>query len=94
MLTVSSIVFASCDDTLRIDDEGRWWIDEIVEGDSVSEVLGYMQYEPASLARRLRAECEDSVREGRMTVSESRNLLRAYDSGLAGYTYLERVSGD
>ncbi|MEE2971898.1 MAG: arginine decarboxylase, partial [Planctomycetota bacterium] len=74
---------------VRIDHDGRWWIDEIVEGDSVSEVLGYMQYDPCSLARRLRAECEQSVREGRMSVSESRDLLRAYDSGLSGYTYLE-----
>ncbi len=74
---------------VRIDGDGRWWIDEIVEGDSVSEVLGYMQYDPCSLARRLRSECEQSVREGRMSVSESRDLLRAYDSGLSGYTYLE-----
>lgn len=74
---------------VRIDGEGRWWIDEIVEGDTVSEVLGYMQYDPASLARSLRSECECSVRKGRMTVAESRDLLRAYEAGLAGYTYLE-----
>ncbi len=77
---------------VRIDDEGRWWIEEIIEGDTVSEVLGYMQYDPASLARRLRAECESSVKSGSMTVAESRGLLRAYESGLAGYTYLERSS--
>ena len=47
---------------VHIDGEGRWWIDEIVEGDTVSEVLGYMQYDPASLARSLRSECERSVR--------------------------------
>ncbi|MCP4836307.1 MAG: biosynthetic arginine decarboxylase [Phycisphaera sp.] len=75
---------------VRIDREGRWWIDEIVEGDSVSEVLGYMQYDAVSLARRLRVECEGSVRDGRMTVAETRDLLVAYESGLAGYTYLER----
>jgi arginine decarboxylase len=77
---------------VRIDEEGRWWIEEIIEGDTVSEVLGYMQYDPASLARRLRAECEGSVKSGSMSVAESRSLLRAYESGLAGYTYLERSS--
>ena len=75
---------------VRTGDDGRWWIDEIVEGDSVSEVLGYMQYDPSSLSKTIRSECEKSVRDGRMTVVESRNLLAAYESGLSGYTYLER----
>ena len=75
---------------VRIDADGRWWIDEIIEGDTVSEVLGYMQYDAAGLSRRLRAECEGSVKAGAMTVAESRGLLRAYEAGLAGYTYLER----
>ncbi len=75
---------------IRIGEDGRWWIEEIVAGDSVSDVLGYMQYEPATLSRSLRSECEASVREGLMTADESRDLLAAYESGLSGYTYLER----
>ena len=75
---------------IRTGKEGSWWIEEIVEGDSVSEVLGYMQYDPGSLTRGIRYECEKSVRDGRMTVAESRSLVAAYESGLSGYTYLER----
>ena len=74
---------------VRTDKDGRWWIEEVVEGDSVKEVLGYMQYDPASLSRMIRSECEGSVRDGRLTVAESRSLMNAYESGLAGYTYLE-----
>ena len=75
---------------VRIDEEGRWWIEEIVEGDTIGEVLSYMQYDPRALSGRLRNECEASVREGRLTVQQSREFLRAYDTGLGDYTYLER----
>lgn len=75
---------------VRIDEEGRWWIEEIVEGDTIGEVLSYMQYDPRALSGRLRNECEASVREGRLTVQQSREFLRAYETGLGDYTYLER----
>jgi arginine decarboxylase len=74
---------------IKLDENGQWWIDQIVEGDSVREVLSYTQYEVSRLFQEVRRECEIAVRKKRMSVAESQQLLRAYEAGLAGYTYLE-----
>ena len=74
---------------VRLDEDGSWFISDEVEGDTVGEVLGYLQYDPRELYRNIRRDCERSVRAGRMTAVESRELLSAYDRGLTGYTYLE-----
>ncbi len=69
---------------------GGYYIDRVVEGDSVTEVLNYVQYNKDDLVTRMRALTETSLRAGRITLDESRTILRAYEAGLAGYTYLER----
>ena len=74
---------------LDVDDDGSWQITDVIEGDSVAEVLEYVQYDPEDLLEAVRMDCETAVRKGRMTVTESRSLLRFYRSGLQGYTYLE-----
>ncbi len=74
---------------IRLDDNGKWWINHVVEGDSVREVLHYVQYEPEKLRQEIRRECERAVRDNRLTVAESQALSKAYENGLAGYTYLE-----
>lgn len=74
---------------ITVDDVGGWSVEELVEGDTVNEVLEYLQYDHRQLYQAIRRDCERSVREGRMTASESRGLLAAYDGGLTGYTYLE-----
>lgn len=75
---------------VSIDEEGAWSLEEVVEGDTARDVLGYVQYRPEQLADQLRRDCERAVRCGSMTLGESRVLLRFYDEGLRGYTYLER----
>jgi len=74
---------------IRVDEDGEWWIEEFVEGDTAAEVLSYVQYEVGSLFPALRQDCERAVREGRMSIAESRALQEFYQSALAGYTYLE-----
>ncbi|MDX1564389.1 MAG: biosynthetic arginine decarboxylase [Phycisphaeraceae bacterium] len=74
---------------VRMDGEGRWHIDEWIQGDSVREVLGYLQYDTKNLYNQIRRDCERCVREGLMDVAESRQILKEYDEGLSGYTYLE-----
>jgi arginine decarboxylase len=74
---------------LKVGDDGHWSIAEVVEGDTVREVLAYFQYDPEDLFDRIFQDCELAVREGRMTVNESRSLLTFYRNGLNGYTYLE-----
>ncbi|MDP2470746.1 MAG: biosynthetic arginine decarboxylase [Candidatus Palauibacterales bacterium] len=74
---------------VRLHEEGGWWIEEVVEGDTAREVLGYMQYDAERLQPLLARDCELAVREGRMTVADTRMLMRFYHAELSGYTYLE-----
>ena len=74
---------------IRLPDEGGWWIEEIVKGDTANRVLEYMEYDVAELAPALSRDCERAVREGRMTVAESQSLKRFYEQELDGYAYLE-----
>jgi arginine decarboxylase len=72
-----------------VEEGGRWSVDEVVPGDTIREVLQYVQYQPDDLAKRLRRDCEKAVRSGTLTAKESRVLMRFYEDGLRGYTYLE-----
>jgi arginine decarboxylase len=74
---------------IRLDDNGKWWLNHLVEGDAVREVLSYVQYDVEKLRQEVRRECERAVRDNRLSVSESQALSKAYESGLSGYTYLE-----
>jgi arginine decarboxylase len=74
---------------IRLHDEGGWWIEEIVKGDTANKVLEYMEYDVAELYPALARDCERAVREGRMTVAEGQALKRFYENELNGYAYLE-----
>ncbi|MEO8376182.1 MAG: biosynthetic arginine decarboxylase [Candidatus Sumerlaeota bacterium] len=74
---------------VSIDSDGEILLDHVVEGDTVSEVLGYVQYDPKEMINRFRRGLERSVKEKRITLEESASLLRYYIDGLNGYTYLE-----
>ncbi|MDY7225093.1 biosynthetic arginine decarboxylase [Hyalangium rubrum] len=69
---------------------GGYLIDHVVEGDTVTEVLHYVSYNKDDLVARLRKFTEVALRQGRISLDESRTLLRMYEEGLSGYTYLER----
>ncbi len=73
---------------IRVDEHGRPHVEEVVEGDTIAEVLGYVQFEPEQLRRTFRKTLERAVGDGRLTIEESRLLRRFYENGLAGYTYL------
>jgi arginine decarboxylase len=70
-------------------DEAGYRIDHVVEGDSVTEVLGYVQYQKQYLTQRVRQANEEALRRGLLTFEESALLMRRYDEGLSGSTYLE-----
>ncbi len=69
--------------------EEGYVIDHVAMGDSVTEVLEYVNYDPRDLLARMRQATETALRAKLMTLEESRELLRMYQDGLAGYTYLE-----
>ncbi|WP_428268468.1 biosynthetic arginine decarboxylase [Haliangium sp.] len=74
---------------VSLDAEGNYFVDEVVAGDTVAEVLRYVDYEPNELLRRLRSRVESAVRSGRISLDESRQLIKRFTAGLSGYTYLE-----
>jgi arginine decarboxylase len=74
---------------VRFHDDGGWWIEEIVKGDTANKVLEYMEYDVADLHPALARDCERAVREGRMSVAESQGIKRFYEGELNGYAYLE-----
>jgi arginine decarboxylase len=76
--------------SVRIDSDGQIHYAREIEGDSVADVLSYVEYEPKEMIRRVREMSENAVKAGRMTAKERRAVMDAYESGLRGYTYFER----
>jgi arginine decarboxylase len=76
---------------VRLSDSGETILDSVIKGDTVREVLNYVQFSSDQLVSKLRRDVETALREGRMGYEESGNLLRFYEEGLHGYTYLEDV---
>ncbi len=72
-----------------INEKGYHVNDVVVEGDTVGEVLSYVQYNLEKLTNRIRRAAEKSIVRGQMTKTEARTLIRYYQQGLNGYTYLE-----
>jgi len=72
-------------------DDGELNVDTVIKGDTVREVLAYVQYSADELTARLRKDVERAVRSGKISLAESRQLLRFYESGMEGYTYLEEL---
>jgi arginine decarboxylase len=64
-------------------------LDELVKGDTVREVLDYVEFDAETLLGKLRTDVESAVREGRVDYEGAGRLLRFYEDGLHGYTYLE-----
>ncbi|HXU03991.1 MAG TPA: arginine decarboxylase, partial [Polyangia bacterium] len=71
-------------------DGGGYQIEHVVTGDTVTDVLKYVSYSREDMVARVRRFAEMAVRANRMTLEETRSMLRMYEEGLAGYTYLER----
>lgn len=70
-------------------DEKGYSIDQVIDGETVAEVLDYVQFNPKKLVRTLETWVSKSVKEGKITVDEGKEFLSNYRSGLYGYTYLE-----
>ena len=75
---------------LQIDEEGRVHYEREIEGDSVADVLSYVEYEPRSVMRRIKDMAEQAVRDGKMSVAARRDAVSAFEDGMRGYTYFER----
>lgn len=65
-------------------------IEQIIDGETVAEVLDYVQYSPKKLVRNVETWVTRSMKSGKITPEEGREFLSNYRSGLYGYTYLEK----
>jgi arginine decarboxylase len=74
---------------VRLDHEGNVVLEALIKGDTVREVLDYVEFNTETLLHRMRSDAETAVREGRLDFEQSGRLLRFYEDGLHGYTYLE-----
>jgi arginine decarboxylase len=74
---------------VSLDADGAVVLDAVIKGDTVREVLDYVEFDAEVLISKLRSDVEAAVRSGRVGYEQSGRLLRFYEEGLNGYTYLE-----
>jgi arginine decarboxylase len=82
--------------TVHVDltDDGQVVIGSVIKGDTVSEVLNYVQFPKEQLVHNLQVAVDKAVRAGRLNHLEAGRFLKFYEEGLDGYTYLEEVHGN
>lgn len=73
---------------VTVNDAG-YTIDQVIDGESVADVLEYVQYNPKKLVRTVESWVSSSVKKGSISMEEGKEFLSNYRSGLYGYTYLE-----
>ena len=76
---------------VTLGDTGEIILDAVIQGDTVREVLDYVQFNSKELFEQFRKDVESALREQKIGYEESGRLLRFYEEGLNGYTYLEDV---
>ncbi len=76
--------------SVRLNQEGGFDFVKEIPGDSIADVLGYIEYDPRKLRERLRMTAESAVRDGRISPPERQWILEAFGASLRGYTYLEK----
>ena len=75
---------------VQINEDGTYTLPSVVEGDTIREVLEYVQYDVPDLIERLRVSTEKALRDGDLSPEESASLLKRYKDALDGYTYLTK----
>jgi len=75
---------------VRMDEDGSYHVDHVVEGEAVQDVLDYVEYDRKDLIEKVRQTTETALRRGEITIEESTRLRRRYLQGLEEYTYLSR----
>ena len=75
---------------VRLDEDDHYVVEHVVEGDDVSEVLSYVQYDRRALVEKVRRTIEQALRRGHISLEDSALLRKRYEQGLREYTYLSR----
>ncbi|KPA10472.1 Biosynthetic arginine decarboxylase [Candidatus Magnetomorum sp. HK-1] len=73
--------------SIRISDDGKYSVVKEIEGDSVADVLSYVEYNPKRMIKRMRQIAENAIADGLMTTQDRRLFMLKYEEGLRGYPY-------
>ncbi|PUA29525.1 MAG: arginine decarboxylase [Cellvibrio sp. 79] len=76
--------------SVRINADGSLDFVHELQGDSIADVLSYVEYDPAALYQQFRETAEQAVRDNIISVADRQQMLAAYSEGLRGYTYFEK----
>jgi arginine decarboxylase len=76
--------------SVRFNDEGGYDFAHELHGDSIADVLSYVEYNPQTMQDRFRRNAELAVREGRITATERLRIMNAFRDSMRGYTYYEK----
>ena len=76
--------------TIKLKDNGGYQLLHEQEGDTISEVLSYVEYEPKDIINRFKRIVEDAVRSRDLSLSERKQLIQSFKESISGYTYFEK----
>jgi len=76
--------------SVRLQEDGTYIFADEIEGDSIADVLSYVEYQPKNLRELFRKNAENSVREGMISPKERTTIMNAFSQSLNGYTYYEK----
>ena len=76
--------------SVKIEEDGGYNFQREFEGDSISDVLSYVEYNPTTMQEQFRKKAEAAVRDGKITVAMRKQMMKAFRESLQGYTYFER----
>ncbi|MFT5127646.1 MAG: arginine decarboxylase [Rhodothermales bacterium] len=74
---------------VSLDRSGSYRVHDVIRGDSATDVLRYMQYDPRRLIDSVRGFAESAVARGAISIDDSTAFIRAYEAALAANTYLQ-----
>ncbi|AKF03665.1 Biosynthetic arginine decarboxylase [Sandaracinus amylolyticus] len=73
---------------VQLDGEGGYEVSHFVKGDTITQVLEYVEYEPGAMVERVRRQAERARRQGLITFDQVKMLMKHYEESLGSYTYL------
>ena len=76
--------------SIHVNEDGTYEFVRELEGDSVKDVLSYVEYDVKAIKKRMKDFAEDSIRQGFISVKERKTILSCFNEGLRGYTYFEK----
>lgn len=76
--------------SIRLREDGGYEFVKEIHGDTIEDVLGYVEYQPWEMKLRYRNKLEAAVNEGRITARERQQMMNTFNASMQGYTYYEK----